>query len=550
MRDRSREEFAERQESLPPPHPDIVRERGSRVWEAPAEALPELRSRDSERGRAKPAHASRSEHPRKAGEKRSARHGEKSGDRSREPRPGSEPSRGRRDRGPRWEPAGPPVNVRARAALALEEILARRQSLKRVVQREQMQIPREEDRALLREMVAGVVRNLPAIDGVLERLVARGIEETEGFLVNILRVGAYQILHLSRIPNYAAVGECVEAAKMVRPGAAGFVNGILRTVAEKGAELQLRQLRDARGPALIALECGVPAWLAERYAARFGVERARAILEAYQKPASPGFLVPVASREVEALDSLREEGVRVEADPVLPRTYRAVSGNPLASKAFKSGLLYMMDAASQVPALLLPVSEGVRVLDLCAAPGGKTAVLAGRPGVTGVVSVDLEPRRLASMRENMRRMGLSGIELVRADIERGLPFTDAFGAVLLDAPCSSLGTLRKNPEIRWQIRAEEFAGKARRQRSLLQAAASTVAPGGYLLYAVCSLEPEETAEVADAFLASRPEFHPAALRAGSALEPLLEAAGEGRAYLLPDIYHWDGFFVALFQRQD
>lgn len=443
----------------------------------------------------------------------------------------------------------PPGNLRARAAVALEEILGRRQSLKRVVQREQFSISREDDRALLKEMVAGVIRHLPTLDAVLDHLTQRGLAETQSLLVNVLRVGAYQILYLTRIPAYAAVAQCVEAAKMVRPGAAGFVNGILRSVAEKGADLLARQEREAVGVEGIALSCGAPAWLVQRYAARFGEDRARKILSAYQRPAPLCLFVPRPDREVEALQAMHEEGVVLEPDGVMPRTYRVVAGKPLASRAFRKGLFYLMDPASEVPALLLPIPEGGSVLDLCAAPGGKTVVLAAR-GVAGrLVASDLETRRLASMRSNLTRLDLRGVYLVRADLEKGLPFRGAFSSVLVDAPCSSLGTLRKNPEIRWQARPEEFAAKAVRQRVFLDAAARAVVPGGHLLYAVCTLEPEETTGVADAFLETHDDFRAVPLLPPAGLEHHLEEAGEGRAYLMPDRYPWDGFFVALFQRR-
>jgi 16S rRNA (cytosine967-C5)-methyltransferase len=442
----------------------------------------------------------------------------------------------------------PPGNLRAQAALALEEILTRRQSLKRVVQREQLRIPREDDRALLKEMVAGVVRHLPALDGVLDTLTERGLADTQSLLVNVLRVGAYQLLYLTRIPAYAAVAQCVEAAKMVRPGAAGFANGILRSVAEKGADLLARQEREAVGAAGVAASCGAPLWLAERYMARFGEERARRILTAYQKPAPLCLYIPRADREIEALEALRGEGTVLEPDVAMPRTYRVMAGTPLASQAFRKGLFYLMDPASEVPALLLPVPEGGRVLDLCAAPGGKTVVLAGRGLAGRLVASDLEARRLASMRSNMARLGLAGVDLVQADLEKGLPFTDTFSSVLLDAPCSSLGTLRKNPEIRWQARPEDFAAKARRQGVFLSAAARAVEPGGHLLYAVCSLEPEETTQVAVNFLAMHDQFRTAPLTPAPSLAPFLDEAGEGCAYLMPDRYPWDGFFVALFQR--
>jgi 16S rRNA (cytosine967-C5)-methyltransferase len=417
-----------------------------------------------------------------------------------------------------------------------------------VVQREQKRLTREDDRALLRELVAGVVRRLPHLDRALEAHTEREMGRVQPELLQILRVGAYQILFLDRVPAYAAVHECVKAAKALNPGAGGFVNGVLRSLSEHREEALEAPLAFA-GAEGAALRLGMPLWLVERYEARFGGE-AEPLLRALAEPAVPSLLFLGAPAEAAGLPILSREGFRLERDPLLPFTHRVLSGDPSRSEAFRQGLFYVMDGASQVPALLLPVKPGERVLDLCAAPGGKSVRLALRTGGDlSLVAADRNRRRLRQMAENFRRLSLTGIRVAAVDAAAPLPFADPFDAVLLDAPCSSLGTLRKNPEIRWQMAEEDLKRHHLRQVILLQRAAEAVREGGFLLYSVCSLEPEETVEVVEAFLAHRPDFRPRPLEAGADLASRLTPAGEGMAYLLPHRTSWDGFFVALLRRK-
>lgn len=418
-----------------------------------------------------------------------------------------------------------------------------------MVQREQKRLAREDDRALLRELVSGVVRRLPHLDRALEAHTDREMGRVQPELLQILRVGAYQILFLDRVPAYAAVHECVKAAKSLNPGAGGFVNGVLRSLSEHRQEALEAPLAFA-GSEGAALRLGMPLWLVERYEERFG-EEAEPLLRALSEPAVPSLLFLGAPAEAAGLSLLTREGFRLERDPVLPFTHRVLSGDPSRSEAFRQGLFYVMDGASQVPALLLPVKKGDRVLDLCAAPGGKSVRLALRAGgELFLVAADRNRRRLRQMAENFRRLSLKTIRVAAVDAAAPLPFAAPFGAVLLDAPCSSLGTLRKNPEIRWQMAEEHLRRHHLRQVSLLERAAEAVRPGGCLLYSVCSLEPEETVEAVEAFLSSHPDFRPRPLEAPPELAALLTPAGEGRGYLLPHRTSWDGFFVALLDRRE
>jgi 16S rRNA (cytosine967-C5)-methyltransferase len=393
------------------------------------------------------------------------------------------------------------------------------------------------------------VRTLPLLDWALEEVTERGLEETQRELRQILRVGAYQILFLERIPVYAAVHQCVEAAKLVSAGAAGFVNGILRTVAERREEFLEIPYRFS-GSEAAALRHGMPEWLASRYVERFGPEEGEALLAALQEEGRSALIFPTPAAASQALPLLSREGYKLHPDPLLPRTAWIEEGDPSESEAFRRGLFYLMDPASQAPAQLMPLKEERRVLDLCSAPGGKTVVFATRLGARGwVLSADRSAGRLAMVRENLDRLGLRNVRLARVDVGAGLPFGPVWPAVLLDAPCSSLGTLRRNPEIRWQIRETALRGLAARQAAYLKEAARVVAPGGVLGYSVCSIEPEETQEVVNGFLADHAEFRECSLRLASPWKELVSPAGEGRFYLLPTRHPWDGFYMAFLRRR-
>lgn len=440
------------------------------------------------------------------------------------------------------------VNLRALAARLVGEILDANQSLKGVVQREQGRLTREDDRALLRELVAGVIRHLPLIDWAVDECTVRGVEQTQADLLHILRVGVYQILYLDRIPVYAAVDECVEAAKVLNPGAGGFVNGILRSLAEKRDDIFEAPLRFS-GLEGAAMRYGMPGWLVRRYTERFGQE-ADALMSALQIPSPTSLVFLSASAAGQAVPLMEREGFVLIPDGALPLTFSVKGGDPSKSEAFRLGCFYIMDPASQIPALLLPLKGDERVLDLCSAPGGKSVLISGRLNAGGwVLGTDRNARRLRQVKKNIRRTGANRVRLARVDAELALPLRDEWPAVLLDAPCSSLGTLRKNPEIRWQTREEDLAAFSRKQRALLDQTAGTVSPGGVLAYSVCSIEEEETMGVIDGFLADHSEFRPAALRLPSYLKPLLDSPVTGRAFALPHRHAWDGFFVALMRKK-
>jgi 16S rRNA (cytosine967-C5)-methyltransferase len=384
------------------------------------------------------------------------------------------------------------------------------------------------DRALLHELVLGTLRRRGWLDHVISRLSSRPFATLSPATRDALRLGAYQLLFL-RTPRHAAVSESVDLARQREPRAAGFVNAILRRLQREGPPAETDAETDPVG--WMSTAGSLPRWLAERWHARLGPAAALARAEAALLV--PPTFVRLNPRVADARERLAAAGIVLEAAEV-PGAWSA-SGGPIAPFA-ESGIVYVQDAGSQLVARLA-AGEGL-LLDACAAPGGKALLLADLAGAdTRVVAAEASRPRLAVMRHLARRWGATRLLVLGADALRP-PFRREFDGLLLDAPCSGLGTLARNPDIRWRITAADLERHRDRQRSLLASLARLVRPGGYLVYATCSLEPEETHQVVDPFLAEHPHF---------AQDELPEWArrfeSHGRVELDPARRSGDGFFA-------
>jgi len=390
--------------------------------------------------------------------------------------------------------------------------------------------PRERD--LLHELVLGTLRLRGSIDQALERVVSRPLAEVDPALRAILRLGAHQILHL-RVPAHAAVSQSVALARERRARGAGFVNAALRSLVRLGPPPMPDPEREPQ--AWLTGPGSLPAWLASRWLARLGpraaVARARAMLEA------PPTVFRLNPRLPDAGARLAESGVRARALDV-PGAFRLEVGRLTALA--EAGLVYVQDAGSQLVAHL--AARPGRVLDACAAPGGKTTLLADLDPGGLVVACESSARRARTLAALVRRWGSPNVRCVRADAARP-PFGTKFDVVVLDAPCSGLGTLGGNPDIRWRLHASDLPPLADRQQRLIQAQAALVRPGGLLVYSVCSLEPEEAEQLVERFLATHPGYR-------LLLPPPWARAFTDGPYVRvqPERHGGDGFFVALLER--
>lgn len=404
------------------------------------------------------------------------------------------------------------------------------------------------DRRLATEIVMGVLRFRAQLDYVIERAARRTAARIDTVALTALRIGVYQLRFLSRVPASAAVHESVEMTKEHAPQLAGFVNAVLRHASGEpiaallAAEPDLKRRRE--------VEFSHPAWLLERWSRNFSPEMAARIAE------FDNDVPPVAIRfTTDAADAALPEEIVMAPGRLLRSALRVTSGDITKTEAYRAGRVWVQDEASQLVAHLLDPSSRHRILDACAAPGGKTALLAALAPEAGVVAVEVHPHRARLLR---RRMPAT-VHVVGADATRPLPFRRGFDRILVDAPCTGTGTLARNPEIRWRLTPSDPVRLAALQMAILKATVQALEPGGRLVYSVCSIEPEEGPGVIAALLAANSQL--GIVPAGRVLDAL-EAAGQlaedhppltaitAGPYLriLPGAAATDGFFAAVIER--
>ena len=355
------------------------------------------------------------------------------------------------------------------------------------------------DRALCHELVLGVLRWQLRLDKILEHFSKRAIESLDPPVRIALRLGLYQLRYLTRIPASAAVNESVSLVRAARlSSATAFVNAVLRR-AEREAEYD--PAAEVSDPLeRIAIQTSHPAWLIDRWASAFGLDEAEAFATANNMLPPTAFRV-VAHRasESEVLARLNAAGAILESSDVVDGAWRVSGAASLLRDLSAAGEIYVQDEASQLVAQELNVGPGERVLDLCAAPGGKTTLLADLSADDAfIVAGDRSAKRMETVEATMRLHQLKSIKPILLDAVDSLPFaTGSFDKVLVDAPCSGTGTLRRNPEIRWRLAPVDIFTLADQQEQILKRALEMVKPGGLIVYSTCSVEREENEEVID-----------------------------------------------------
>lgn len=400
------------------------------------------------------------------------------------------------------------------------------------------------DRNLATEVVMGALRWQSRLDIAIAANSSRPVAKLDEEVLVALRIAAYQLLYLTRTPAHAAINESVELVKRARKrSAVPFANALLRRMAKTPAVAAGNDTKNTT----LAQQYAHPEWMVNRWIEHYGIEAAEAIC-GHDQQVPP---TTIRATHPDILTELQDEGIVVAPGKLLASAHTIVSGDVTRTKAFREHRVFVQDEVSQLVALL--VGRGARVLDCCAAPGSKTAVLAEQSPSAKIVAAELHPHRAQLLRQ---RVSAPNVEVMTADATT-LPASGAFDRVLADVPCSGTGTLARNPEIKWRLRVEDLADLHARQVAILQAATRQVAKGGRVVYSTCSLEPEENETVVEEVLQATPNHRlrdcARELRrlkeTGELTYPEIESLSSG-AFLrtIPGIHPGDGFFAAILER--
>ncbi len=369
----------------------------------------------------------------------------------------------------------------------------------------------ERDRALLTELTYGTLRWRGNIDGQLSRYLRQPLAKTDPLIRNLLRVSVYQLRFLNKIPDYAAVDEAVELARNHSGGkSAGFVNAVLRNFL-RGKDRVIGLAPKAESVAGLAVTYSHPEWLVKRWIDEFGAEAAKTLMRANNERATLVLRVNyLKCTKEKLLDRFLEAGIKAEATQWSPQGISVLSG-PAVDKlpGFAEGYFQIQGEASQLVTYLVSPLSGERILDACAAPGGKSTHVGEFMKDEGeLVAIDISARGIAKIRENAARLGLKSLRVLSADASAELAdkFRKPYDRVLVDAPCSGLGTLRGHPEIKWHRDENDIRRLSRLQSKILSRVAGYLKPGGVLVYATCTLSREENEEIVESFLAHHKEF--------------------------------------------
>ena len=406
----------------------------------------------------------------------------------------------------------------------------------------------ERDRALLTELIYGTLRWRAKIDAHLSHQLSRSLTGTDAFVRNLLRVTVYQLLFLDKIPDYAAVNEAVELAKIQHGSkTAGFVNAVLRNLLRQNKISTKRKTEDDSIAAL-AVEFSHPEWLVRRWLDEFGQREGCALMRANNQRAPLVLRVNrLKSSREELLARLLRAGIAASATPWSPDGIMLESSGAVENlPGFADGLFQVQGESSQLIAYLLAPLPGERILDACAAPGGKTTHIAELMKGSGeLIAMDKSARGIGKIRENIARLQLRSIQVVKADATNELTRTlgAPYDRMLIDAPCSGFGTLRSHPEIKWQRQETDIRRLCGLQSKILEGVSDYLKSEGVLVYSTCTLAREENDLVVQAFLAQHREFE-----LQDAARYLPETAKHmvrgGFFQALPQRDNTDGFFAA------
>jgi 16S rRNA (cytosine967-C5)-methyltransferase len=457
--------------------------------------------------------------------------------------------------------------ARTAALRGLRAVAESRVDLPGALVQARAQLTDERDKALAAEIITGSLRWQRSLDALIAHFAGRAISQLDPDVLLILRLSLYQLLHLDRVPASAVVDDAVDLTRGARKqSATGFVNAVLRSTLRNRHRLPLPERpqdpvdRDS-ALAYLGISHSHPEWLVSRWLTRYGFHDTERWVR-FNNETPPLALRANRLRltREQLAAALAQEGVDTEPTPYAPDGLIVRSGNPIRLLAEGpldaeveggpyAGFFVVQDEASQLVPLVVDVHPGSRVLDLCASPGGKTTAMASTMAGKGIiVAADVRPRRVRMLARTVRASGAANVRVLQVPPSGPLPFAPEFDRILVDAPCSGLGTIRRDPDIRWRRREEDLASLASRQLDLARRAAAVLTAGGRLVYATCSSEPEENDAVVEQFLRDEPAFTLADLRGTSPLlDPFIDNHGLMRT--LPFVHGLEAFFAAVLIRR-
>jgi 16S rRNA (cytosine967-C5)-methyltransferase len=406
------------------------------------------------------------------------------------------------------------------------------------------------DAGLLTEIVYGTIQRRDTLDFYLKPFIKKQ-NKLQQWVSILLRLSVYQMIYLDRVPVHAVIYEAVEIGKKRgHKGIASMVNGVLRTIQREGVP----KLEDIKDPIeRLALETSHPLWLVKRWVSQYGYEETKKMCKINLQP--PEQTARTNSNRLSRdtlMERLKSEGFQVEKGTVSPYAVKSLKGNLAHSQAFAEGLLTIQDESSMLVADALGVEEGNQVLDCCAAPGGKTTHIAELLHNTGmVVSLDLHEHKVRLIQEQVERLSLSNVTTKVMDSRNvHLHFKEeSFEKILVDAPCSGFGVIRRKPDIKYAKNEDDITNLANIQLSILNAAAPLLKKGGTLVYSTCTIDKEENEDVVNAFLQSHPDFTRDITLIERMPEPVKLFVQNGQVQILPHYFGSDGFYIASLRKQ-
>ena len=461
--------------------------------------------------------------------------------------------------------------ARSAAFYAFRSVTQKRASLPQALNKTRQDLSDKRDRSLAADIVTGTLRWQGMLDHVIQECAHRPNSKLDPRILDLLRISAYQIFRQDRVPIAAIVNDAVNLTREIgRAHAAGFVNAVLRSMTRVRHEPPLpaqpdpeelaahentsfedwpQPLQDATLDYLSTTESH-PRWLVERWIIRYGYSSTLAWAHFNNTPAPLTLRTNRIKTDRDTLiKELEQHAVHVTQARHAPDGLIVLEGNPLHTTLAQSGKFFFQSEASQLISCLANVQSGQQVLDTCAAPGGKTTALAADMNNSGfLVATDVRKSRIALLAKTIRHSGATNIRIAQADFVAGSPFSHSFDCVVVDAPCTGLGTIRTDPDIRWRCQPNDFSKTAEIQLSILEQASQAVKSGGRLLYSTCSSEPEENEEVIVLFLKLHPNFsilNAKSLRdsLGVTLTSAINSSGHLRTY--PFLHGLDAFFATV-----